>query len=145
MLEYTSIYYPDRRTDRSSVCLVGWWLMVGTGLFWDKSTAGWLLMAGLLWEKSTSGWWLISQANRVIELQLISSFLLITDWWSSWDEYKVDNHLYLLHFGWHIYKCRMWWAASFALVCLFSYVRAPSHRLLVMDYTSILKLNCTAL
>jgi hypothetical protein len=33
-------------------------------LFWEKSTAGWLLMAGLFWQKSTAGWWLISQTNR---------------------------------------------------------------------------------
>jgi hypothetical protein len=38
--------------------------MAGAGLFWEKSTAGWLLVADLLWEKSTAGWWLISQANR---------------------------------------------------------------------------------
>jgi hypothetical protein len=40
---------------------VGWWLMAGAGFFWEKSTAGWLLVAGLLWEKSTAGGWLISQ------------------------------------------------------------------------------------
>jgi hypothetical protein len=28
-------------------CSVGWWLMAGAGLFWEKSTAGWLrLVAG---------------------------------------------------------------------------------------------------
>jgi hypothetical protein len=32
-------------------------------LFWEKSTAGWLLVVGLLWEKSNAGWWLVSQAN----------------------------------------------------------------------------------
>jgi hypothetical protein len=37
--------------------------MAGAGLFWEKSTAGWLLVAGLLWEKSTADWWLIIQAN----------------------------------------------------------------------------------
>jgi hypothetical protein len=42
-----------------------WWLVVGADLFWEKSTAGWLLVARLFWEKSTVGWWLISQANRV--------------------------------------------------------------------------------
>jgi hypothetical protein len=47
-----------------AACSVGWWLMAGAGSFWEKSTAGWLLVAGLLWEKSTAGWWLISQANR---------------------------------------------------------------------------------
>jgi hypothetical protein len=36
--------------------------LAGAGLFWEKSTAGWLLVAGLLWEKSNAGWWLISQA-----------------------------------------------------------------------------------
>jgi hypothetical protein len=25
-------------------CSVGWWLMAGAGLFWEKSTAGWLLV-----------------------------------------------------------------------------------------------------
>jgi hypothetical protein len=44
--------------------------MAGADLFWEKSTAGWLLMAGLLWEKSTAGWWLISQANRALVLKL---------------------------------------------------------------------------
>jgi hypothetical protein len=29
--------------------------MAGAGLFWEKSSVGWLLMAGLLWEKSTAG------------------------------------------------------------------------------------------
>jgi hypothetical protein len=37
-------------------CSVGWWLMAGAGLFWEKSTAGWLLVAGSFWEKSTAGW-----------------------------------------------------------------------------------------
>jgi hypothetical protein len=32
-------------------------------LLWEKSTAGWLLVAGLFWEKSTAGWWLISRTN----------------------------------------------------------------------------------
>jgi hypothetical protein len=49
---------------RLPACSVGWWLMAGADLFWEKSTAGWLLVAGLFWEKSTAGWWLISQANR---------------------------------------------------------------------------------
>jgi hypothetical protein len=48
----------------TSACSFGWWLMAGAGLFWEKSTVGWLLMTGLLWEKSTAGWWLISQTNR---------------------------------------------------------------------------------
>jgi hypothetical protein len=29
--------------------------MAGADLLWEKSTAGWLLVAGLLWEKSTAG------------------------------------------------------------------------------------------
>jgi hypothetical protein len=40
----------------SSACPFGWWLMAGAGLFWDKSTVGWLLMTDLLWKKSTDGW-----------------------------------------------------------------------------------------
>jgi hypothetical protein len=40
-------------------------------LFWEKSTAGWLLAAGLLWEKSTVGWWLISQTNRLLHVTLV--------------------------------------------------------------------------
>jgi hypothetical protein len=40
--------------------------MAGAGLFWEKSTAGWLMVVGLFWEKSTAGCWLISQANRLI-------------------------------------------------------------------------------
>jgi hypothetical protein len=39
--------------------------MASADLFWEKSTAGWLLVAGLFWEKSTVGWWLISQTNRL--------------------------------------------------------------------------------
>jgi hypothetical protein len=38
-------------------------------LFWEKSTAGWLLVAGLFWEKSTAGWWLISRTNRLFLTQ----------------------------------------------------------------------------
>jgi hypothetical protein len=51
-------------TPVATACSFGWWLMAGADLFWEKSTAGWLLMAGLFWEKSTAGWWLISKANR---------------------------------------------------------------------------------
>jgi hypothetical protein len=47
-----------------AACSVGWWLMADAGLFWEKSTVGWLLMADFFWEKSTAGWWLISQTNR---------------------------------------------------------------------------------
>jgi hypothetical protein len=45
------------------------WLVAGAGLFWEKSTAGWLLVAGSFWEKSNVGWWLISRANR-LELEI---------------------------------------------------------------------------
>jgi hypothetical protein len=41
--------------------------MAGAGLFWEKSTAGWLVMADLFWEKSTVGWWLISQTDRAMD------------------------------------------------------------------------------
>jgi hypothetical protein len=63
-----------------AACSFGWWLMAGADLFWDKSTAGWLLVAGLLWEKSTAGWWLISQANRAVVGSVIAAAPLI---WSS--------------------------------------------------------------
>jgi hypothetical protein len=49
---------------RLTHCSFGWWLMADADLFWEKSTAGWLLVAGLFWEKSTAGWWLISRTNR---------------------------------------------------------------------------------
>jgi hypothetical protein len=52
-------------SEKLPACSVGWWPMAGAGLFREKSTAGWLLVAGLFREKSTAGWWLISQANRV--------------------------------------------------------------------------------
>jgi hypothetical protein len=48
-----------------SACSFGWWLIVGADLFWEKSTAGWSLVAGLFWEKNTTGWWLISRTNRL--------------------------------------------------------------------------------
>jgi hypothetical protein len=44
-------------------------------LFWQKSTAGWLLMVGLFWEKSTAGWYLISQTNRATQP-------VCEEWWS---------------------------------------------------------------
>jgi hypothetical protein len=37
--------------------------MADADLFWEKSTAGWLLVTDLFWEESTVGRWLISQAN----------------------------------------------------------------------------------
>jgi hypothetical protein len=54
------------------------WLVADAGLFWEKSTADWLLVADLLWEKSAAGWWLISQANM---LQL--------DWSSIWQTSRL--------------------------------------------------------
>jgi hypothetical protein len=42
------------------------WLVAGAGLFWEKSTACWLLVVGLFREKSTASRWLISQANRAL-------------------------------------------------------------------------------
>jgi hypothetical protein len=30
--------------------------MASADLYWEKSTAGWLLVAGLFWEKSTVSW-----------------------------------------------------------------------------------------
>jgi hypothetical protein len=32
---------------KQAACSVGWWLMTGAGLFREKSTVGWLLVAGL--------------------------------------------------------------------------------------------------
>jgi hypothetical protein len=52
----------------SSRLSVGWWLMAGADFFWEKSTAGWLLVAGSFGEKSTAGWWLISQAKTLFLL-----------------------------------------------------------------------------
>jgi hypothetical protein len=34
------------RSLATAACSVGWWLMTDAGLFWEKSTAGWLLVAG---------------------------------------------------------------------------------------------------
>jgi hypothetical protein len=76
----TATYFERRlRNGTGSIRVTGWmegggkffeiislfvWLVAGADLFWEKSTAGWLLVAGLFWEKSTAGWWLISQTNR---------------------------------------------------------------------------------
>jgi hypothetical protein len=65
--------------------------MAGAGLFWEKSTASWLLVAGLLWEKSTAGWWLIRQANRA---QVAAAFDSAVDpcRWKSWYiEFRLDR------------------------------------------------------
>jgi hypothetical protein len=43
-------------------------VVVGAGLFSEKITADWLLVAALFREKSVVGWWMISQtllANQV--------------------------------------------------------------------------------
>jgi hypothetical protein len=40
--------------------------MAGAGLFWEKSTVGWLLVAGLFWEKSTAGRWLVCPFQWII-------------------------------------------------------------------------------
>jgi hypothetical protein len=56
---------PHNRRHKLTACSFGWWLMAGADLLWEKSTAGWLLVAGLFWEKSTAGWWLISRTNRL--------------------------------------------------------------------------------
>jgi hypothetical protein len=70
-------YFPRQHTQNiwfallvSTSCKVkassfGWWLMAGAGLFWEKSTAVWLLVADLFWEKSTFGWWLMSSEQGV--------------------------------------------------------------------------------
>jgi hypothetical protein len=58
------VLYCSMRITHAAACSVGWWLMAGADLFWEKSTVGWLLMTDLFWEKSTAGWWLISQTNR---------------------------------------------------------------------------------
>jgi hypothetical protein len=33
--------------NKLAACSFGWWLMAGAGLFREKSTASWLLVAGL--------------------------------------------------------------------------------------------------
>jgi hypothetical protein len=47
------------------------WLVAGADLFWEKSTADWLLVVGLFWEKSTTGWCLISQTRRRHEISTV--------------------------------------------------------------------------
>jgi hypothetical protein len=66
-------------------CSFGWWLMAGAGLFWEKSTAGWLLVAGLFWEKSTASWWLISQANR-------AGIDFLNGIWDEWHNRQSPKH-----------------------------------------------------
>jgi hypothetical protein len=51
-----SSHSPTESTLPLTACSVGRWLMAGAGVFWEKSTAGWLLVAGLMWEKNTTGW-----------------------------------------------------------------------------------------
>jgi hypothetical protein len=83
---------PTDRPHRASAAAC-WrrWLMAGADLFWEKSTAGWLLMADLLWEKNTAGWWLISQGNSC-------SFVLIIIWSSCCRRPARFDHL--LHSSW---------------------------------------------
>jgi hypothetical protein len=59
--------HPIGATLKCAACSFGWWLMTGADLLWEKSTAGWLLVAGLFWEKSTDDWWLISQTNGAVK------------------------------------------------------------------------------
>jgi hypothetical protein len=104
----------------------GWWLMAGAGLFWEESTAGWLLVAGLFWEKSTVGWCLISQANRfligtyhvlvgVMELDLVLSdgelehdllgpkIKVENDWCTASYYYQPKRKKRQVHGAWYIY------------------------------------------
>jgi hypothetical protein len=53
----------DNNSSRNNQLGLFVWLVAGAGLFWEESTAGWLLVAGLFWDKSTAGWWLRSQEN----------------------------------------------------------------------------------
>jgi hypothetical protein len=61
-------------------------------LFWEKSTAGWLLVAGLFWEKSTAGWWLISRTNRLLHRSGKSKL------WSSSDRWSIIEHEAMIQF-----------------------------------------------
>jgi hypothetical protein len=61
-------FFLKKTKTRQTACSFGWWLMAGADLFWEKSTAAWLLVAGLFFEKDTAGWWLISQTNRAFVL-----------------------------------------------------------------------------
>jgi hypothetical protein len=47
------------------------------GLFWEKSTAGWLLVVNSFWEKSTAGWWLISRAITLVWTIAISWVIMV--------------------------------------------------------------------
>jgi hypothetical protein len=51
----------------------GWWLMAGADLFWEKSTADWLLVAGLFWEKSTAGSLVDKPSEQAVRAQRIPS------------------------------------------------------------------------
>jgi hypothetical protein len=74
-----NLYLPkdfSQTTTNPTACSFGWWLMAGADLFWEKSTAGLLLVASFIWEKSTTGWWLISQANRPVIRDYCSIYYL---------------------------------------------------------------------
>jgi FAD/FMN-containing dehydrogenase len=56
----------------SSACSVGWWLMAGAGLFWEKSTAGWLrLVAG--------GWFILREKYCWLHPSPTSCLSTLTD------------------------------------------------------------------
>jgi hypothetical protein len=84
---------------KCAACSFDWWLMAGAGFFWEKSTAGWLLVADLFWEKTTVGWWLISQANRAVSANVpygeVGAHLFFEELASLVPEY------WMKHFSWN--------------------------------------------
>jgi hypothetical protein len=53
----------------SAACSFGWWLMAGAGLFWEKSTVVWFLMADLFWEKKY--YWLVADKPNELDADFV--------------------------------------------------------------------------
>jgi hypothetical protein len=58
-----------------AACSVGWWLMAGAGLFWEKSTAGWLrLVAGGWFVLREKYYWLVADkpSEQAVAIKALS-------------------------------------------------------------------------
>jgi hypothetical protein len=79
--------------------------MAGADLFWEKSTAGWLLVAGLFWEKSTAGWWLISRTNRLrtISFYIFDNALILPIRPLNTTVRQLKNQSYSINLNHHIF------------------------------------------
>jgi hypothetical protein len=108
---------------KSSACSVGWWLMAGAGLFWEKSTASWFwLVAGGWFVLREKYCWLVADKPSDQGAWLLSCYTVCYIWL-----YVIVFYGFFLSPLLIIYSFKFYFFYTLLILCFTSWIDCSRH------------------